>query len=88
MTLLDEHIKEDQERYETMQKILFGDENSGELGMTQKVDAMYEILVSAKTLISILDSFGKMTKWIVGIGLAFALFKGWLVSLIHYLLIR
>jgi hypothetical protein len=56
-----------------LQKALFGDKDKGEMGMVQKVDAMYEVF-------SALMFIGKIATWIAivlaGVGAAWTAFGG------------
>mgnify|MGYP001563763230 FL=1 len=42
------HIDDEAERVKTIEHIIFGNENIGELGMKKKVDEMHEILMTLK----------------------------------------
>lgn len=83
---LRQHEIKDDKRFAMFHSVIFGNPEIGELGMKEKVDVMYEILTSLKTLLSFLEGFSKVLKWFVGIGIAFALFKAWASGLITYLL--
>ena len=70
---LTEHIVAEEQRVETIESVIFGNEKIGEIGMKKKVDEMHEILVQFK---GIKGLFGI----IILIGLVVATLKGWVIK--------
>lgn len=56
-----------------LNRVVFGDESSDELGMKKKVDEIHQILVQAKGLKGFLYIM-------IAIGGAFAVLKGWVIK--------
>lgn len=71
-----------EEEVETLNRVIFGDKETGELGMHDMVKEMYAIMTGAKNLIAFIDRFGTLIKWIAGVGIAIAVFKGWFAGLV------
>lgn len=76
--MLQTHIDTDEHFQQTtideirdIKRVLFGDETTGEKGMKQKQDEMYEILVQAK-------GFKTLGSTILLIAAVIAVLKGWL----------
>lgn len=74
------------EEHSLLMRVIFGDDELGEMGMKEKVDEIYDILTSAKNLIKVLDTFSLVLKWVAGIVIIFGLFKGWFAGLIAFIL--
>lgn len=71
---------------ETMSRVIFGDPTTGEMGMKDKVDKMYDILVKVDNIQGFFKGLGSFMKWLVLLGTLLALFKGWLVGVFTYIL--
>ena len=65
------------EEHRLLMRVMFGDEETGEIGMHDMVKEMYSIVTGAKNLIKLFNSAGTLLKWFAGIGLAIIILKGW-----------
>ena len=80
---MNEHHRKDDEKIDTMYRVLFGDKATGEKGMIDKVDEIHTVFVKMSNGFSLL-------RWFFGavivLGLFIGTIKGWIVAAAHYLL--
>jgi len=58
--------------------VLFGDAVTNEMGMKQKVDEMYDMLIQSKGLIRIFGGIKGILGFLIVLGASVAVVKGWL----------
>lgn len=75
--------KEYQKKVDSLHLAVFGDDETGTVGMLDKTNAMYDILTKGKTGVSFI---GWTIVSIITLGLFFGTIKGWLIALAHYIL--
>lgn len=66
-------ITEIQEEHDSLMRVIFGDEETGEKGMKKKLDEIHEILVQ-------LNGVGWFLKWIIIVCGALAALKVWMIK--------
>lgn len=62
-----------EEEHETLMRVIFGDETTGEAGMKKKLDEIHRVMVQ-------LDGVGSFLKWIIIIAGAFGAIKLYLIK--------
>lgn len=62
-----------EEEHETLMRVIFGDEQTGEKGMKEKVDEIHQMIVQV-------NGVGSFLKWIIVIGASLAAVKLWLIK--------
>lgn len=68
------------EEHELMMRVIFGDKDLKELGMKDKVDAMYDILIQIKGVSGFFGGIGGWLKWLIIIAGVIGIIKGWWVA--------
>ena len=71
-----------------MMRIIFGDKDSGEIGMKAKVDEMHSILLATQNVSGFFGGVKGTLGWLLLIGAGIALLKGWFAGLISFLLLK
>lgn len=74
---LAKHMQDDAKFQERMERVLFGDKSTEEMGMKEKVDAMYEILVQAKGVGGFLKETKGYLQLIIFFSAVMVILKGW-----------
>lgn len=65
-------------RDDKFERAIFGDKEAGEIGMKQKVDIMYDILVQGRGILGFLGGIRWVVLFAISIGALVAYIKGWL----------
>ena len=78
------HIANEDKAIDLYGRVLFGDKATGEIGMKKKVDEMHEILVGVRNVSNFLGGIKGVLGWLILFGAVIALFKGWLISIVSY----
>lgn len=68
-----------------LKRVIFGDDETGEVGMKHKVDEMYSILKNIEAFIKASSGIGSFIKWILLIGAGITAFKMWGAALVSFL---
>jgi len=79
---LNTHEQHDKDRFEFLQRVIFGDKLTGEMGMKEKVDEMHDILTNVRGANRVFGgtvNYIKMIMIVVGI---VGIIKGWWTSAI------
>lgn len=79
MTEHEEHTSMKQE-IDTLNLVIFGNPRTGEKGMKEKVDEIHEILTKSRGVLDFFGGVRGILSFIIVIGAAFALIKGWLLK--------
>lgn len=79
---LDTHEQHDKERFEFLQRVIFGDNVTGEMGMKEKVDEMHQILTNVKGANRIFGGTANYIKGLIIIVGMIGIIKGWWISAI------
>lgn len=66
-------VSQREEEHETLMRVIFGDEATGEKGMKEKVDEIHQMIVQV-------NGVGSFLKWIIVIGASLAALKLWLIK--------
>lgn len=80
-----DHIDEDRKFQTKMERVLFGESDTQEMGMKEKVDTMYDILTGYKSVKGFFGGTRSVFTFLIVLGAVVALFKGWLGGLVMYL---
>lgn len=72
--------------HQTLMKVIFGNEQTGEMGMKAKIDEVHELLIQAKAVGGLFSGVKSMAGWLLVIGAVVALAKGWAIGMLAYLL--
>mgnify|MGYP003461668275 CR=1 FL=1 len=81
-------MKSHDEEHNLMMRIIFGDKDSGEIGMKAKVDEMHSILLATQNVSGFFGGVKGTLGWLLLIGAVIALLKGWFAGLISFLLLK
>lgn len=65
--------KQMEEEHETLMRVIFGDEKTGEKGMKVKLDEVHEMIVQV-------NGVGSFLKWIIIFGASLSAIKLWLIK--------
>ena len=78
------HVKEDHDNFnkgndnfKKLDRVIFGDESIGEIGMKKKVDAIYDILTQSRGVFNFLGGVRGTLLFFITIGAVVAMLKGW-----------
>ncbi len=80
MISLEDHMASDKQFQDKIEHVLFGNKEIGEMGMKDKVDKMYELLIQSR---GVLGFFTGIRGPIMG-AIALATFIGWLKGWIRF----
>lgn len=72
----------------SMTHVLYGDKENHEIGMKDKVDEIHALLLQAKAVGGFFGGIKALAGWLLVIGALVALFKGWLLSLLAWAVIK
>jgi hypothetical protein len=75
-----------EEEHNNLMKVIFGDEETGVIGMRTKVDEIHDILVSIKSVSKFVGGIGTTLKWLLVIAGVIGVIKGWWFSILGFLL--
>lgn len=78
----DEIIKKRESEHDTLMRVIFGDEATGDVGMKKKVDEIHTLLTQAKNVGGFFNGVGSTLKWLLVIGAVIGLIKGWWVGVV------
>lgn len=73
---------------EVLNRVIFGDTETGEIGMKQKLDEVHHLLVQARNVGGFFGGLGGGLKWLLIIGAVIALIKGWFSGVISIIASR
>lgn len=82
---MDEHRHTDDKIMElllTHNRVIFGDEQTGDLGMKQKIDEIYKLLTQARNVGGFFNGIGGTLKWILTIAAIIVVAKGWFTAFV------
>lgn len=71
-----------EEEHNTLMKVIFGDEETGLMGMKAKVDEIHDILISVRSVNKFFGGVGTTFKWLIILGAVIGVIKGWWVALL------
>jgi hypothetical protein len=80
----DNKIDELIEEVITLNRVIFGDEATGDKGMKEKVDDIHSLLVQAKNIGGFFGGIKSLIGWMLVVGAFILALKGWLSALIAY----
>ena len=78
----EEIIKKRESEHDTLMRVIFGDEATGEVGMKKKVDEIHTLLTQAKNVGGFFNGLGNSLKWILVIAAVISIIKGWWLGII------
>jgi hypothetical protein len=73
------------EEHDMLMRVIMGDQETGEVGMKEKVDGIYDILVQVKGVGNFFGGIGTGLKWLLVIAAVVGVVKGWWVGILGYL---
>jgi len=73
---------------EVLNRVIFGDTETGDIGMQQKVDEMHKLLMQARNVGGFFGSVGGTLKWLLVIAAVIVVIKGWFSELIHLIVVN
>lgn len=68
-----EHLKSDEIFQDKINRVLFGDKTTDDIGMKEKVDDIHKMLVQV-------NGVGNFLKWIIVVGASLAAIKVWIIK--------
>jgi hypothetical protein len=68
-----EHMKADELNQQKINRVLFGDTSTGDVGMKEKVDDIHQMLIQV-------NGVGNFLKWIIVCGASLAAIKLWIIK--------
>ena len=81
----EDHANEDHDNFnkgndnfKKLDRVIFGDESTGEIGMKKKVDAIYEILTQSRGVLNFFGGIRGTLLFLLSIGALIAMVKGWI----------
>lgn len=74
---LTKHMEEDAKFQAKMDRVLFGDSETGEIGMNDKVNAMYDVMMKGRGIISLFGGTKNVVLFAVALGALIAYVRGW-----------
>ena len=79
------HVEDDRKNFEEgarnfkkLDRVIFGDESTDEIGMKKKVDAIYEILTQSRGVLNFFGGMRGTLLFLLSIGALIAMVKGWI----------
>lgn len=67
----------------THNRVIFGDDKTGDIGIKKKIDELHTLLTQARNVSGFFGGLGGTIKWIVLIAAVITILKGWGVWGIH-----
>jgi len=75
-----------QEEHENLMKVIFGDQETGLIGMKDKVDEIHDILISIKSVSKFFGGIGTTLKWLLVIAGVVGVIKGWWAGILGFII--
>ena len=79
-------MKTHDQEHDLMMRVIFGDKESGELGMKEKVDDMHKILIASQNVGGFFGKIGVGLKWLLVIAAVVGIIRGWWIGLLTFLI--
>lgn len=86
--MLKEQPTTSEENIALLNRVIFGDEVTGDIGMKQKIDDVHDLLMKARNVGGFFGGIGGGLKWLLIIAAVIAVMKGWFASILHLIAIN
>ncbi len=73
------------DEHDRLMSVIFGNEETGDIGMKEKVDEIHQLLIQAKNVGGFFGGVKSLMGWMLVLGLFVALAKGWVSTFITFL---
>jgi len=74
--------KNSKDNIDLLNRVIFGDEETGDVGMKQKIDDVHDILIKARSVGGFFGGLGGTLKWLLIVAAVIVVLKTWFAGFV------